>query len=204
MEVWLITDETEEAISALEMLAEIIPSINFDNYRWKWAIIAIHNALQGFMVLALRERNRLIVLTKKSAKKWITVDEHNRTDPDNKLKYPEEKLDNFLNLYDKIKSDSMLFYFYSKKFKSNNEHDESVKMINNLRNEFIHFVPKGWSLELTGAPKVCLKCIEIIEFIYFESGNIFMYDNKQKERTTVALNMIKKSLTDIMQKYEIE
>lgn len=71
MELFLRTDETEEAISALEMLSEITPFLVKDIYRWKWSIIATHNALQGFMVLALRHGNGLLALKDKIAAEWL-------------------------------------------------------------------------------------------------------------------------------------
>ena len=71
MELFLRTDETEEAISAPEMLSEITPFLVKDIYRWKWAIIATHNALQGFMVLALRHGNGLLALKDKIAAEWL-------------------------------------------------------------------------------------------------------------------------------------
>jgi hypothetical protein len=62
MEIWLRTDETEEALSALEMAANSAKSLTNDLYYWKWVIIALHNSLQGFMVLALRRGNGLLPL----------------------------------------------------------------------------------------------------------------------------------------------
>jgi len=35
MDLWLRIDETEEAISALEVLTETAPSLIADTYRWK-------------------------------------------------------------------------------------------------------------------------------------------------------------------------
>ena len=135
MDFWLHTDETKEAISALEMLAEIAPSLNKDTYRWKWVVISTHNSLQGFMVLALRQGNGLLALKDEIASQM-------RKAFRGEGKYPVEKLDNFLNLYKKIKSDRMLYYGQSKKFNATQDHDLSVKKLNELRNEFIHFAPK--------------------------------------------------------------
>jgi len=157
MELYLRTDETEEAISALEMLSEITPFLVKDIYRWKWAIIATHNALQGFMVLALRHGNGLLALKDKIAAEWLKAYRDGG-------KRPVEKLDNFLNLYKKVKSDRMKCYGHSKKLIAKSDHNWAVNKLNELRNEFVHFVPKGWSLELIGLPEICLNCLEIIEF----------------------------------------
>lgn len=195
MDLWLRTDETEEAISALEMLAEIVPSLIEDTYRWKWVIISTHNALQGFMVLALRHGNGLLALKDEIAAQWLKAYREGG-------EYPIEKLDNFLNLYEKIKSDRMLCYVHSRKFEATPDHDRAVKKLNKLRNEFVHFSPKGWSLKLTGLPEICLRCLEVIEFLGWESGNIIWYEEAQQRRAMSALKKAKEVLTNIKQKYE--
>lgn len=195
MDLWLRTDETKEAISALEMLAEAAPSLTTDFYRWKWVIISTHNALQGFMVLALRHGNGLLALKDEIAAQWLKAYREGG-------QYPVEKLDNFLNLYKKVKSDRMLCYGHSKKFIATPDHNRSVKKLNELRNEFIHFVPKGWSLELTGLPGICLHCLEVIEFLGWESGNIIFYEDVQEKRAMSALREANLLLTDIKEKYE--
>jgi hypothetical protein len=195
MDLWLRTDETEEAISGLEMLAEICPTLTADSYRWKWAILAVHNSLQGFMVLALRHGNNLAVLRPNIAQKWLEARREGG-------KYPDERMDPFPNLYGKIKSDLMLCYVNGKKFAATSDHDRAVEDLNNLRNDFIHFVPKGWSIELAGLPDICLTCLEVVEFLGWESGNVFFYDENQEERAQKALKFAKELLHEIKQKYE--
>jgi len=195
MDLWLRTDETEEAISSLEMLAETAPSLVLDTYRWKWVFISTHNALQGFMVLALRHGNGLLALKDEIAAQWQKAYREGG-------KYPVEKLDNFTNLYKKVKSVRMMCYVHSRKFKATQDHNRAVKKLNELRNDFIHFVPKGWSLELTGLPEICLRCLEVIEFLGWESGNIILNEEVQQRRAMLALKKAKNVLTDIKQKYE--
>lgn len=194
MDLWLRTDETIEAISALEMLAETAPSLTEDNYRWKWVIIIIHNALQGFMVLSLRHGNGLLALKDKIAEQCLKA--YREGD-----QYPLEKLDNFLNLYKKIKNDRIRMA-NGRIFKATPAHDRAVKKLNELRNEFIHFVPKGWSLGLTNLPEICLRCLEIIEFLSLESRNITFDEEIQQKRIISALKKAKNVLTGIKETYE--
>ena len=69
-------------------------------------------------------------------------------------------------------SDRMMMYGHSQPFKPQGTQTESVKMLNHLRNEFIHFLPKGWSLEASGLPQVVKDCVNIIAFLAFECGNV--------------------------------
>lgn len=48
-----------------------------------------------------------------------------------------------------------------------------MNKLNELRNDFIHFLPKVWLIEVSGLPDIVNDCIAIIELLSFESGNIF-------------------------------
>jgi hypothetical protein len=54
------------------------------------------------------------------------------------------------------KIDQMQCFVDSQAFNASESHDKSVRKLNSFRNDFIHFVPKGWTLELTGLPRICL------------------------------------------------
>ncbi len=71
MENSLRTDELKEAIFSLEMVAEQVLKIHIDTYRWKWVIIALHNAVQGFMVLSLKGSHGLNILKNADKKSWL-------------------------------------------------------------------------------------------------------------------------------------
>jgi hypothetical protein len=86
---------------------------------------------------------------------------------------PREKLDDFMQLYKKIKTPSrMQKYGQSKHSTSTKDQDGAMKMLHHLRNEFLHFTPKGWSLEVNGGPHLCLECLKIIDFLVRDSGTI--------------------------------
>ena len=196
MESYLQTDETNEAITALEMLSEITPFLVKDIYRWKWAIIATHKALQDFMVIALRQGNVLLALKDNIAAECLKAHKKAGGKP------PVEKLDNFLNLYKKVKSERMLYHGHGRRFKAKPEDNWAVKKLNELRNEFLHFIPKRWSLELIILPKICLNCLEIIEFLGWQSGNVPWNNETQNVRALSSLKMAKAALSEIIQIYE--
>jgi hypothetical protein len=169
-ENWLRTNELEEFIGALEFAAEIIPSVANDPARWKWVIIALHNALQGVCVCALRgaDTSGISVLDKDSGAAmwhWLNVDSREPEHPPP----PKEKLAKTLELYKRTKKDEYL----DNPLPSNAARDEDIRRLNSLRNEFIHFVPKGLSIELSGMPRivrsVCF-CVEhmAVNFPTFE------------------------------------
>lgn len=195
-EHWIKTDELNEAILALDILSEYLVKVLDDTYYWKWSIISLHNSLQGFMVCALRGSNGINVLNNDSVKEWIERHENGNGN------YVIEKLDEFLNLYKKIKSDKMLMFGNSNKFSPEKQQGLSIKKINKLRNEFIHFTPKGWSLEVSELPQIVEDCVDIIQFLAFKSNNIVYPNESIKQKTETLIENIKTSLLNIKRTYD--
>ena len=188
------TDETEQAYKALEMTSEQLSQVIEDSHRWVWAIISLQMSLQGFMILALRNTNSLNVIRDDDAKKWMRA-------YDNHKPLPVVKLDYFPNLYKKIKSETILINVYSKVFYSRDSHDSSVKRLNELRNEFIHFVPSHLSLEISGLPRIFKDCLEIIKFLVFDSGNISWDDETLESNTRSLIDEISSIAVALEAKY---
>lgn len=193
-EHWLRTDEYEEAISALEAASEWIGRIDTKMDYWKWVILAVHNATQGFMVLALRGSDGLRPLRKDVAAAWLEAYRESS-------EYPVEKLDSFLDLYKKVKSDTMLFFVHSKKFAPVGSQDRSIKKLNSLRNDFIHFLPKSWSLEVSGLPQICIDCLALVEFLGWECGNIAWHEEKHHSRAQKTLDASRELLKALERTY---
>ncbi len=180
MNTWLSTDLYEEAISGLHLAADNTRAAAEHPYPWKWAILGLHSALQAFMALALENSNGLRALKKDTAARWMRS--YRKGKP-----LPKEKLDWFPALYDKIKSDLMLFLVVSKKYEPDPTHDYSVEKLNELRNAFIHFLPSRWLLDVTGLPDICRNCLDVIKFLAWESGNVTWDDDRTDERARRAI-----------------
>jgi hypothetical protein len=197
MENWLMTDETQEAILALQLTREQLSHLasSGSHHYWNWVIVGLHHALQSFMVLALSPNNYLNVLTEKDAKAELAGYQQGHR------KYSEPKLDKFINLYKKIKSDRMKIYIDSKPFNPNHTQDRSVEKLNALRNDFIHFVPKSWAIEVNGLLQIAEDCINIIAFLAFESGNVAWHDVDLKEQTQDLVRTIGYEIAKIKQVY---
>ena len=187
---YLRTDEAEEAVSSLESTAEFLRAVRTDRYRWKWVILALHAAAQGFMVLALRGGNGLLALRDDVAEKWL--DAYYNEKP-----YPEERLDSFLNLYKKVKSDRAKILGNSRPYSPVGTEGRSIKKLNELRDEFIHFTPKGWSLELSGLPRICSESVNMIEFLHRDSGNILLHNESHHQRISKAIRDIRSALGNV-------
>lgn len=187
---YLRTDEREEAVRSLEWAAAQSRSIAKDPYQWKWVLVALHNAVQGFMVLSLWNGNGLLALRDKVAAKWL--DAHR-----NGGEYPVEKLDEFLNLYKKVKNKDNFHVIDAGPFIPRATHDDSFIRLNSLRNEFTHFTPKGWSLELRGLPRICLDTLDLIEFFGWNSTAILWHKQALVPRAKRAVKKISATLREL-------
>ncbi len=180
----LNTDEETEAVRALEQTAVQLAQVGSDPYLWKWVIIALHNALQGFMVLALQGTWNIRVLKKADAKQLWEATERGDTE----AMFKRYDLEFFLGLYEMIKKERhMNQYCHSKPFKPGGTHTRSVKRLNELRNEFVHFVPKSWSLAVEDLPRVVKDGTDVISFLVLESNNITWGTQAEMEDRTKEL-----------------
>ncbi|MDK2980174.1 MAG: hypothetical protein PWQ55_521 [Chloroflexota bacterium] len=186
MENWLRIDEEQQALLSLEFVNHQINKIEENLLNWEWVLIGIHNALQGFMVLALQGTDGLNVLNEKSAKEWM------ETYNDGCEKNLNLRLNSFPNLYENIQSPRMQIFGISEIFTPKGTQNLSVRQLNKYRNEFIHFLPKGWSIEISGFPRIVIDCIDIITFLAFDSNNILWSDDDQEQKVKQLCSEIKK------------
>lgn len=167
--MYLRTDEESEVANALRMAAHFTAELENDPALWRWIIIALHNAAQGMMVLSLRHGNGFLALTDECFK--ATIEAYNSDSPS-----PRQKLDTYLNLYSKVKSPNTGQVGGNKRFSPKETQGTSIKRLNSFRNEFSHFTPKGWSLELDGLPRICRDVIALISFLGWQTQNVFWHD----------------------------
>lgn len=167
------TDNLSEPYNALRMTEYFISQINEDEYNLKWSIISMHNSLQGFMVLALRGTSGLSVI--KHSKKNRGKSAYDI------LINSDNQLDYFLNLFDKIQKDKyMQQYVGSKTFICNDDIKRSVEWLNETRNNFIHYLLSGYSIEIESCIFSLFQSNKVINYLLNESGN-FLYQYKANE-----------------------
>jgi hypothetical protein len=177
--MYLRTDEEAEAANAMEMAAHFSAGLETDSRLWRWVIIALHNAAQGAMVLSLRHGNGLLALTDECFKEWMLAHE-------NQTPYPPERLDSYLNLYKKVKHSKTGQVGGNQRFAPRGTEGNNIKRLNSLRNEFIHFTPKSWSLEVNGLPRICIDSARLVSFLGWETHNIFWHSQLSCSAAQVA------------------
>jgi hypothetical protein len=170
MKTWLRTDEYEEILATLKACRRFLTLVTEDASYWKWVFIALHNAVQGCMVVALTRSDRFGAIDPEQEREW-----HEAYARKEKLPRLREKLLSFLKLYEKIKKKGTLQSSAVERFKPTGTQGYSMKKLNEVRDDFIHFTPKGWSLELNGAPQLAIDCLEVAAFLVSNSGRFCIF-----------------------------
>jgi hypothetical protein len=177
---YLRFDEKSNTYDSLEKLCLFLSKVQNEPNFWKWSIIALHNSLYGAMILSLQGSNPDRVSKFPIGKKTIYS-----TSSDNEpitLKVENRKLIDFSEAFKRIQKDKfMKMNVGSNIFKSEFRHQETVRALNNIfRNQFLHFMPLGWSIEIMGLDYLINDCLEIIEFCLLKSGNVMLDEEESK------------------------
>lgn len=153
---WLSFTAETNALDFLERAGEFIRQTETDVIAWKWVVLALHGALYGFAISACRSTTseNIIRRTKKGVEKLISLDQALQICRDAKWMgtlYGGKPL----NLSDRQK-------------------DSISKLKETLRNNFEHYVPRGWSIEIQGLPDIAMDVLDVIRFLSVET---YRYQN---------------------------
>jgi len=166
----------------------------------KYTIIRVYNNIERYEINNVNSNEKKI-----SIKDWYTLSSKEiqnileELGIDKKISEKKSKeineqfnyLCNFSELYKRVKLDDfMKMYVNSKPLKSVQEYDYSIKKINSFRNNFIHFAPQTWFIELSGINNIFCNCICIMEELICET-NMINTNYPIKEKWNEAIEQIK-------------
>jgi hypothetical protein len=164
---WYRTDEKENAIDFLEVAAGFYTGSH--RHKWKWVTITLHGALYGAAILA------------------IVGTDYDRVCNGKKLISMWEALRRCKN------GAYMLQYAGSKRLvMSDGERSSIDKLSDAFRNNFEHFIPKLWSIEVALFPGIVKDVSRTIRFLLFDSGNVRLTPS-QRKRAVGALRKLNAS-----------
>lgn len=176
MEHYLRIDEKDNAIDSLQKATEFLKNTKSDPLYWKWFIVAIHHAVYHFMLLALQNSDQSGIW--KEPEKLVDYGLSRKVvDTEN----AENKLVGFVEAFRRIQDkDRMSGYVNARPFVADTKHEEAAARLNTiLRNNFAHFSPKGWSIEIPFIVEAVSPMLEVVEFLVLNSGRLFM-DEQQR------------------------
>lgn len=160
-EKFLRINEETNAIDYLSKAAFYLKEAKISDIAWKWVTISLHGALYGFAIAASSGTNSRSVINN------------------------NDKLLSFWNAIKRCEDPNVMCTLVnSKALTLTTNQRESIELLTSLlRNNFAHFSPKIWSIELHGLPQVALDVIEIISFLCFETKTYILLDHQLREET---------------------
>lgn len=193
------TDQYDEAIESLLEFTRHVQDVYAQPSKWRWAIRALHSAVQAFMVLALQGTWDVKTLRPRQAQKVLKT-EH--CVPDLVLE-AEAQLDDFPNLYTKIKDPEMMReYSHSRAFEPENEVDDAIEWLNKTRNQLQHFRSMCWSIYTYDFPSKCQACLSVIAFLHFECNNITWFPRSNAGRAQRAIKEANQAVDNLRKRYQ--
>jgi hypothetical protein len=111
-------------------------------------------------------------------RKWIEAD------PATRGPYPEERLAPFLELLERCIAGTPIF---DPLVLTPDQHEYIRALHDQLRNNFAHFTPKGWSIEKAGLPRMIGAALDATEVLMRRYYVIGQMEDDQQQRLTDAL-----------------
>ncbi len=174
-EQWLRLDELENAIDNLEMAGYFLQNVPSAK-KWKWAIIAIHQALYGFAICSIQGTDAQSVIA-------------------GTAELPEGKLISIREALKRTKDPEWMPRSDCMPLVTSTDEDTALeRVIGEFRNEFEHFRPKHWSIEVSGMPKIVGHVLRVIRFLALESRCVTYADEDQMTRVGKALAIIEQRI----------
>jgi len=148
---WIRFDEITNALDYLEKCFIFLLTVKNEPQNWKWVVITLHSALYGFAISACKGMNSEIVVsrTKKGHERLIDFNEA--------LKRCQDPIWMRVNIN-------------YEEFKFSPGQQNSIRKLHQvLRNNFEHFTPKSWSIELHYLPDMVYDCFEVVRLLIIYS-----------------------------------
>jgi hypothetical protein len=187
---YLHTDEREELVNALRKVRTELEAARTDDHAWKWVIHALQSAVQNAIVAAISGTDGLGALTDRSARERME-DYENDTG-----RHADAWLADFRELYRRMKSRTA--------FPPSPDVDEDLGRLVRLRNQFEHFAPKGWSIQLAGLPRIVRNLLRVVEHLGWSPGHILWYEEALREEARRQIDSILVLLDDLDRRYADE
>jgi len=161
--VWFRTDEALDVAGSTRHALLSLDLATTDPHAWKWVLVALHSALQGACVCHLTGTAQPVgALTDRNTQEWLNYLHNSRDDPN--VTIPKVRLLALPSLLNKVRKPNTIGS--GAQAPGIEISDEELRWLNRfhyqIRNQFIHFSPMGWTLELSGVPGLCVLIARII------------------------------------------
>lgn len=147
-------DEREDVLASIELVALLAGKVRCNPRCWKWLLLAAHNALQGALVCALSGSDGTGALTDKSRREVLRA---LRGEAD----FPKrEVLADLMTLLKRERQQNSHPNYREYALCSTARQHRDLIRLCSFRNDFTHFKPAGWSIEVGGLPRIVLTAVD--------------------------------------------
>lgn len=157
---WVSVDEATDVLGSLRHCLRCRELAEHDALAWKWFMLALHSALQGACVCHLTTTAQPVgALTERNTEEWLTWFQRGNAGPSPKvylLALPE--------LLKKVRKENSAGDG-SNSWRVRISDKDLVWLTDfheTLSNQFVHFAPMGWSIELSGLPSLSALAARVI------------------------------------------
>lgn len=189
-EHYLRFDEIEGVLSSLDLLALVAGLVRKQPAYWKWVIVAAHDALQGSMVCALNDTSSVNVLADKSARK--TIEWHDTREGTMPTQWLAEFETLLAGCQDKALMGDEPLALTEEQLK------DVIWLHAEFRNNFSHFTPMGWSIEVAGLPRIISIAIDLIEYLMGSTQVLFKLTGNRKRRLSKSVKEARTILASLL------
>jgi hypothetical protein len=179
---WVRFTEYEDVLASTDLLALVVPTLTKNPSGWKWTILAAHSGLQGALVCALQDSTKTNILTNRSAREtlsWLQTLEGDKP-VQYLLECPE------------------LLRKYRKRYPCTAMTAQQLKDVKRFhkefRNNFTHFAPQGWSIEIAGLPRIVGTALDLLEIAMRQHQVDVHLSGSMKERLARNLEVARAGL----------
>lgn len=188
---WIETNETEDVAGSIRHALRAAQVLGEDPQAWKWVVMALHSALQGACVCHLTTTAAPVgAVTERNAREWLAYFEDSRTNPH--ARPPKTRLMGLPDLLKAVRKPSSAGDGSNGAGVAISESELSwlLRFHKEIRNQFAHFEPMGWSIEVSGIPAIAKLVARIIEDI-LRTGWAFRHqDRAQREEMQRSLHIL--------------
>ena len=177
MSEFVRTDECQDVLASLEQCVFSLAQARRSERAWKWVILSLHSALQGAMVCHLSGPEQLGALQERSAENWRQWNEKciqdGAEDSGNprRKRLARERLADANELFRRLHcSAARIEDGCGRIISITDQQRDSFELLHDLRNEFTHFSPKSWIIDLRSIKQAIEDVLNVLCLIADDGG----------------------------------
>lgn len=187
-EEYIRTNEISDFLCSLAWTKIALDQVEINSDNWKWVVLSLHSTLQGALVCHLTGTANLGALERGSAyDKWFAW-LHNQTGDAPR----RPRLADLKELSKRLQDQGSRLEVAGDIISLTQQQKLAIELLHELRNQFTHFQPQAWSIEVVGLRPMLASVVDVVSSIAKEHWPFRHADEQQ-------LQLIEKRLIELRQ-----